>query len=136
MAGRGSLVARPRAGGPGATSVRPSPPTRLVRACLACIVAATGGCAMIGPVRPVPTEADFATIKPGMTAQEVLARFGPPTWQFGVRQENLTIWNYRFNPYDCTIFQVSVRPDGTVRDAGSAWDPACDGPSHLPRHGR
>jgi hypothetical protein len=24
---------------------------------------------------------------------------------------------------------VSVRPDGTVRDAGTGWDPACDAPN-------
>ena len=58
----------------------------------------------------------------------MLARFGPPTWAFGVRQENLTIWNYRFNRNDCIIYQVSVRPDGSVRDAGTGYDPACDGP--------
>ena len=93
-------------------------------------------CGAIGPVRPLPSESDFAVIKPGMSSQEVLARFGPPTWRFGVRQENLTIWNYRFNPLDCVIYQVSMRPDGTVRDAGSAWDPGCDAPDRGRRFGR
>ena len=78
---------------------------------------------------PMPTEADFATIQPGMTSQQVLARFGRPTWVFGVRQENLTIWNYRYNRSDCVFYQVSIRPDGTVRDAAPGSDPACDGPS-------
>jgi hypothetical protein len=106
------------------------------RACVAgVIVVVAGGCAMVPLGPPSPTEADFATIQPGMSAQEVLARFGPPTWQFGVRQENLTIWNYRFYRGDCVIWQVSVRPDGTVRDSGSGWDPACDGPSQAPRRG-
>src|SRR6185295_13704045 len=91
----------------------------LARAILACGVAAAAGCTVVGSTHPLPTEADFATIKPGMSSQEVLARFGPPTWTFGVRQENLTIWNYRYNAFDCVIYQVSVRPDGTVRDAGS-----------------
>jgi hypothetical protein len=90
---------------------------------------ATASCAYYGPVGSAPTEADFATIRPGMTSKEILDRFGRPTWAFGVRQENLTIWNYRFNHSGCIIYQVSVRPEGTVRDAGSAWDPACDGPS-------
>ena len=86
------------------------------------------GCAAIAPTGRAPTEADFATIQPGMTRQQVVDRFGPPTWTFGVRQEDLTILNYRFNRNDCIIYQVSVRPDGTVRDAGTGWDPRCDGP--------
>jgi len=88
------------------------------------------GCAVMetGPASR-PTDAHFADIKPGTTSQEVLNRFGRPNWTFGVRQENLTIWNYRFNPNECLIYQVSVRPDGTVRDAGTGLDPACDGPN-------
>ena len=97
-------------------------------AVLAAAVAAATGCAAPGSLGRMPTEADFMTIQPGMAGQEVLARFGPPTWAFGVRQENLTIWNYRFNRNDCIIYQVSVRPDGSVRDAGTGYDPACDGP--------
>jgi len=81
------------------------------------------------PTAPSVTEADFATIQPGWTRDQVVARFGPPTWAFGVRQENLTILNYRWSHSACTIYQVSVRPDGTVRDAAPAWDPACDGPN-------
>ena len=111
-------------------------PSLFARACLVGAGAVLAGCTFVASVPPRPTEADFAMIKPGMSAQEVLARFGPPTWTFGVRQENLTIWNYRYNPLDCVIHQVSVRPDGTVRDAGSGWDPACDGPRHSPRFGR
>ena len=102
-------------------------PLRLSTA-LAGLVVMTG-CSYLPPVGSALTEADFDTIRPGMTDQQVLSRFGPPTWAFGVRQENLTIWNYRFNPSGCIIYQVSVRPDGTVRDGGSTWDPACDGPS-------
>lgn len=92
-------------------------------------IAAVSGCASWGPIVNGSTEADYMTIKPGMTRDEVVARFGRPTWAFGVRQENLTILNYRYNRNDCVIYQVSVRPDGIVRDANSAWDPACDGPS-------
>jgi outer membrane protein assembly factor BamE (lipoprotein component of BamABCDE complex) len=89
---------------------------------------ALAACAELANV-PRPTEADFATIQPGMTSQQILTRFGRPTWVFGVRQENLTIWNYRYNRNDCVIYQVSIRPDGTVRDAAPGYDPACDGPS-------
>ena len=66
--------------------------------------------------------------EPGMTSAEVLARVGPPTWRFGVRQEGLTIWNYRYNRNDCVIYQVSMKPDGTMKDAAPGYDPGCDGP--------
>ena len=89
---------------------------------------ALGACTLIAP-GPSVTESDFATIQPGMTQAQVIARFGRPTWSFGVWQEHLTIMNYRYSHSACTIYQVSVRPDGTVRDAGPAWDPHCDGPS-------
>src|SRR5215212_4503028 len=73
------------------------------------MASATGCAGVVSPER-APTEADFATIQPGMRSQEVVGRFGRPTWVFGVRQEDLTIWNYRFNRSDCIIYQVSVRP--------------------------
>jgi hypothetical protein len=93
------------------------------------VLGAVAGCAALGQGGPRPTEADFATIKPGMTRDEVVNRFGRPTWMFGVRQDNMTVLNYRYNPNDCVIYQVSVLPDGIVRDAGPGYDPACDGPS-------
>ncbi len=93
-------------------------------------VAAAAGCTLVGPVGPVATEANLAAIQPGMTRDEVLARVVRPTWIFGVRQENLSIWNYRFNRGDCIIYQISIRPDGTVRDSATGYDPACDGPSN------
>jgi len=86
------------------------------------------GCANPGVAYRSPTEADLAALQPGMTIAEVLARVGPPTWRFGVRQEGLTIWNYRYNRNDCVIYQVSMRPDGTMKDAAPGYDPACDGP--------
>ena len=102
----------------------------LPRRCIAAALAVgLGGCSAFGPAGPALTEADFAALKPGMTQQEVLAKVGRPTWVFGVRQENLSIWNYRFNRSDCVIYQVSMRPDGTLRDAAPGYDPACDGPN-------
>ncbi|MGZ8290919.1 MAG: hypothetical protein ACXWU7_17175, partial [Telluria sp.] len=76
------------------------------------------------------TDADFHALQPGMTRDPVLARVGRPNWVFGVRQENLSIWNYRYNRYACIVYQVSVRPDGTVRDVGTGPDPWCDGPNN------
>lgn len=99
----------------------------LTRAGLGCAALVLSACT--GMVTgPSVTEKDFATIQPGMTRDQVVSRFGPPTWTFGVRQENLTILNYRYSHSSCTIYQVSVRSDGTVRDAASAPDPACDVP--------
>ena len=100
---------------------------RLIAASLA--AATLAGCAAVGAPGRGLTDADFNAIQPGMTREQVLARVGRPTWVFGVRQENLTIWNYRHNRASCLIHQVSVRPDGTVRDVGTSPDPACDGPN-------
>jgi len=84
-------------------------------------------CACAGfPLARNITESDLASIQPGMTQDDVVARLGPPTWVFKVRQEDLTIMNYRYNRNECVIYQVSVRPDHTVRDAGTAQDPICD----------
>ena len=67
-------------------------------------------------------------IQPGMTSAEVIQRLGYPFYQFGVRQDNATIWNYRMRYGSCLIYQVSVLPNGIVKDAGTAPDPACDAP--------
>ena len=67
-------------------------------------------------------------IQPGMTSSEVIQRLGHPYYQFGVRQDNATIWNYRMRYGSCLIYQVSILPNGIVKDAGEAADPACDVP--------
>ncbi|HKW83242.1 MAG TPA: hypothetical protein VJN68_05750 [Burkholderiaceae bacterium] len=89
------------------------------------LLASLLGCAGL-PYAKMPVESDFSAIREGMTGNEVLARVGAPTWTFRVRQESLTIWNYRYNRNDCLIYQISMRPTGTVRDAGISQDPACD----------
>jgi len=66
-------------------------------------------------------------IQPGMTSSEVIQRLGYPYYRFGVRQDNATIWNYRMRHGSCLIYQVSILPDGIVKDAGTGPDPACDG---------
>ena len=92
---------------------------------------ALAACYTPGNLGRFPTEADFMAIQPGWTSQQVLTTFGPPTWTFKVWQESLTIWNYRYYRGDCIIYQVSIRPDGVVRDAGTGWDPACNAPSKI-----
>jgi hypothetical protein len=67
-------------------------------------------------------------IQPGMTSSEVIQRLGHPYYQFGVRQDNATIWNYRMRYGSCSIYQVSILPNGIVKDASTAPDPACDTP--------
>ena len=59
---------------------------------------------------------------------EVIQRLGHPYYQFGVRQDNATVWNYRMRYGSCLIYQVSILPNGIVKDAGTASDPACDVP--------
>lgn len=102
----------------------------LRRLLLIAALAGAAGYSTLQSGRPALDESDFAAIRPGMTRDEVLNRFGRPTWTFAVWQERLTIWNYRYSHSACIVYQVSMRPDGTVRDAGTAADPACDGGNH------
>jgi hypothetical protein len=67
-------------------------------------------------------------IQPGMTSSEVIQRLGYPYYRFGVRQDNATIWNYRMRHGSCLIYQVSILPNGIVKDASTGPDPGCDGP--------
>ena len=89
-----------------------------------CLV--TAGCA---GWRAPPTEADFASVKEGMPAQDVLGRLGPPTYTFGVPWQNVDVWNYRLIGGDCVVFQVVITQAGRVRESNSIWDPKCDGPA-------
>ena len=98
---------------------------RARRLCPPVLAALLAACAGLQATK-TPTESALSSIGEGMTRDEVLARVGPPTWTFRVRQESLTIWNYRYNRNDCLIYQISMRPNGTVRDAGVSQDPACD----------
>jgi len=85
-----------------------------------------------GPAPYVVSEGE-QVIQPGMTSSDVIQRLGHPYYQFGVRQDNATIWNYRMRYGSCLIYQVSVLPNGIVKDAGTAPDPACDAPDRQRR---
>ncbi len=78
----------------------------------------------------VLTELNLATITPGMTADEVRARFGRPARVFGINHPRGQVWNYRFDGGDCVWYQVTIA-DGSqqVVDAGIGTDPICDGPN-------
>jgi hypothetical protein len=67
-------------------------------------------------------------IHPGMTSSDVIQRLGHPYYRFGVRQDNATVWNYRMRYGSCLIYQVSILPNGIVKDASTAPDPACNVP--------
>ena len=84
--------------------------------------------------RPVLTPAVFATMKPGMTRDEVLALIGHPVGTFPVGWQQLQVWSYRFPPPegDCVLWQVSIgNATGLVTDVGPNMDPACDGPNRA-----
>ena len=87
-----------------------------------------GVSAPLGGQPPYVVSEGEQVIQPGMTSAEVIQRLGHPYYQFGVRQDNATIWNYRMRYGSCLIYQVSIFPNGIVKDAGTAPDPACDAP--------
>ncbi len=79
--------------------------------------------------RQVLTPQTFATIQPGMTQDDVLARIGRPAFVFSVGWQRSKVWNYRFGGLDgdCVVFQVSISDAShTVTEAGPNTDPACD----------
>ena len=107
--------------------------SQLRRSCATAIVAsvaALAGCAAISQAK-VLTEASFDDIKPGMSADQVLAQLGRPTWVFGAGwQDHYHVWNYRWAGADCVWFQISINDtDQRVKDASMAPDPKCDGPN-------
>ncbi len=92
-----------------------------------CAGGLTGGDASSGRTPHIVSEGE-QPIQPGMTSSEVIERLGLPYYQFGVRQDNATVWNYRMRYGSCLIYQVSILPNGIVKDASTASDPACDRP--------
>ena len=76
----------------------------------------------------VRTEANFATITPGLGRDELLLRMGHPSTVFAVPRQHLWVWNYHFFTGDCRWFQVSVSDTGSVLDASIGRDPECDYP--------
>ncbi len=78
--------------------------------------------------RQVLTPEVFATVTPGMTQDEVLARIGRPVHVTGIGWQKQQLLNYRFGGLegDCMIFQVSIsNATGNVTEAGTGPDPQC-----------
>lgn len=74
----------------------------------------------------VLTESTFATIKAGMTRDEVLKLIGRPGNVGYVGWQKQTVWNYRYDSPFCQWFQVGLSPAGVVQDTGFGPDPLCD----------
>ncbi len=74
----------------------------------------------------VLNEATFATIRAGMTRDELLRTIGRPAHTGFVGWQNQTVWNYRYASPFCQWFQVGLGPDGIVQDTGFGPDPLCD----------
>jgi hypothetical protein len=75
--------------------------------------------------RQVLTEAEFATIVPGMPQEDLLRRIGRPSEKRGGGWQPGEVWSYRYDAIFCQWFQVSV-VNGQVRDAGYGPDPLCE----------
>jgi hypothetical protein len=79
----------------------------------------------------VLTEANFFTIQPGITSDELRRKIGRPSWVWGVRYRDQTVWSYRFeNPF-CQAFHVGISPAGVVEDTSFGPDPRCERPSRA-----
>jgi hypothetical protein len=82
--------------------------------------------------RQVLTPETFATITPGMTEDEVLARIGRPAFVTPIGWQQQQLWSYRFAGLegDCVVFQVAIaNATHRVADTGPNMDPACNGPN-------
>ncbi|MFT3954787.1 MAG: hypothetical protein QM722_10490 [Piscinibacter sp.] len=74
----------------------------------------------------VLAEPTFATIKAGMTRDEVLKIIGRPGNVGYVGWQKQTVWNYRYASPFCQWFQVGLSQAGIVEDTGYGPDPICD----------
>lgn len=71
-------------------------------------------------------EENFATIRTGMAADEVLISIGHPAQTFGVWSGRQTIWAYRFDSPFCQWFLVGMGPEGKVASTSYGPDPRCE----------
>jgi hypothetical protein len=74
-------------------------------------------------------EENFATIRPGMTSEQVLVAIGHPGHRFGVWSGQQTMWAYRFDSPACVWFLVGVDPAGQVASTQYGPDPRCEATS-------
>lgn len=74
----------------------------------------------------VLTEANFAQIRAGMSADEVRQRIGRASTTFMVMRPPQTVWAYRYDPPFCQWFMVGMGADGRVMDTAYGPDPMCE----------
>lgn len=77
-------------------------------------------------------EAHFALIAAGMTRAQVEAQIGEPSYVWGVRYHDQTIWSYRFDTPFCIVFHVGLTPQGVVEDTSYGPDPRCERDRRFP----
>jgi hypothetical protein len=71
-------------------------------------------------------EENFATIKDGMSRNQVLLALGHPAHEYAVWSRSQTIWAYRFESPQCLWFQVGFDPQGQVTSTTYGRDPRCE----------
>lgn len=76
-------------------------------------------------IEQVLREDQFDRVRPGMSADELRRLIGRPgevmpIWRGAV------VWSWRYESPFCQWFQVTLEPDGRVRDAGRGPDPLCE----------
>jgi hypothetical protein len=71
------------------------------------------------------SEAAFARIVPGMSADELLRDFGPPCRRQPLGWQPWVVWSWRFPTYDCLWFRVTLDRDQRVVDTSYGPDPLC-----------
>lgn len=69
---------------------------------------------------------NFATIRSGMSSEQVLRAIGHPADRFGVWSGSQTIWAYRFDSPACQWFLVGLDPAGQVASTTYGPDPRCE----------
>ncbi len=71
-------------------------------------------------------EENFATIKTGMSRDDVLLRLGHTDNTFRVWSGQQTVWAYRFDSPQCLWFMVGINPEGQVSSTAYGPDPRCE----------
>lgn len=75
----------------------------------------------------VLTEERFATVRRGMTRDEVLQSIGHPSEAQRIPWQRRELWSYRYETPLCQWFQVGIDRTGQVVDTGYGMDPLCMG---------
>ena len=79
-------------------------------------------------------EENFASIKIGMKAGDVMLALGHPAHEYGVWSGQQTIWAYRFDSPQCLWFLVGLNPQGQVASTSYGPDPRCEAGGNRGRH--